>query len=194
MTHKLVSFTVVRFWHRPHISSILFMHTQSHTRDKHLFRSIIKARRKKPQASSLAFKSLSIVMNYNVIMQSSINKSTRITIQNLSADIATFNGFSMAQLICRRRREISIRFCRLSSVVTFNFKFSKIITALLTFNSFFLFQFSSAQLGSLKIYCVRMDGKFVSGTERIVRVHLALLYWIDYIQRILQKPNRPQNE
>lgn len=124
-------------------------------------------------------------MNYNVIMQSSINKSTRITIQNLSADIATFNGFSMAQLVLSSSSwDFHSFLSLLFRVVTFNFKFSKIITALLTFNSFFLFQFSSSaarQLKKKKIYCVRMDGKFVSGTKRIVRVHLC---WIDYIKRI----------
>lgn len=65
MTHKLHSaFTVIRFWHRPHIHS----QWSSHERDKHLNESIIEWRSgltpKKDSISSL-HSNFTIIINQN---------------------------------------------------------------------------------------------------------------------------------
>lgn len=142
-------------------------------RDKHLVESITR-----PREATSRLQSLSIVMNCDAIMQSSINKSRRISIQNLSLTLNRMRlsmDFSMSQLICRSLG-ISILLCPALGVVTFNFKFSEIITAFYSIQ-FFLLLPSASSLGGKKIYCVRMDGKIVSGPA-IVGVHFYIIQLI----------------
>lgn len=146
-------------------------------RDKHLAESIIMEHETSKQTShaSMARRLQLLWIIFSAIMQSSINKSRRISIQNLSVDIksnATSNGFSMAQLrfvACCVSWGFHSFSCLLAIVVTFNFKFSKIIICC-TIQFFLWFQFEAERSAAKRFIVLRMDGKIVSGTA-IVRVH-----------------------
>lgn len=77
--------------------------------------------------------------------------------------------------------------CLLAIVVTFNFKFSKIIICC-TIQFFLWFQFAAERSAAKRFIVLRMDEKIVSGTDGNCSSALLYFYWIDYIQRILQKP------
>lgn len=133
---------------------------------------------------------------YCAIMQSSINKSldehrlriSRLTLNRmrllmdflwLNCDLSLRRvswGFSILFLI----------FLLLPSiVVTFNFKFSDIITAfsLYTIQFFLWFRFEASASSAAKRFIVlRMDGKIVSGTDTaIVRVHFYTFFLLNWL-------------
>lgn len=177
-------------------------------RDKHLAASIIEQRSSACHAAidrPVAFNCYEL---YCAIMQSSINKSldehrlriSRLTLNRmrLLMDFLWLNCDLSLRRVSWGFSILFLLFLLLSSiVVTFNFKFSDIITAVLLYTIQFFLRFrfeASASSAAKRFIVLRMDGKIVSGTDTaIVRVHFCtFFYWIDYIQRILQKPIWPQ--